>query len=98
MSQASSSWKGQTPRSCRRLKPPSSSRRLQPGESGVCRIAAIESRHEEAFLAAAKEKGLVPVVRKRVDGLNINGGDDVDIALYQSAADATDTQGGNEQQ
>jgi gamma-glutamyl-gamma-aminobutyrate hydrolase PuuD len=37
-------------------------------------------------------------VRKRVDGLNINGGDDVDIALYQSAADATDTQGGNEQQ
>ncbi|XYK80846.1 MAG: ArnT family glycosyltransferase [Labrenzia sp.] len=69
----------------------------QPRESGVCRIAAIESRHEEAFLAAAKEKGLVPVVRKRVDGLNINGGDDVDIALYQSAADATDTQGGNEQ-
>ncbi|WP_208981077.1 ArnT family glycosyltransferase [Roseibium alexandrii] len=70
----------------------------QPRESGVCRIAAIESRHEEAFLAAAKEKGLVPVVRKRVDGLNINGGDDVDIALYQSAANATDTQGGNEQQ
>ncbi|WP_420337497.1 ArnT family glycosyltransferase [Roseibium sp.] len=70
----------------------------KPGESGVCRIAAIESRHEEAFLAAAKEKGLVPVVRKRVDGLNINGGDDVDIALYQSSADATDTQGGNEQQ
>ncbi|WP_428525251.1 ArnT family glycosyltransferase [Roseibium sp.] len=71
---------------------------VKPGESGVCRIAAIESRHEEAFLAAAKEKGLVPMVRKRVDGLNINGGDDVDIALYQSAADATDTQGGNEQQ
>lgn len=71
---------------------------VQPRESGVCRIAAIESRHEEAFLAAAKEKGLVPVVRKRVDGLNINGGDDVDIALYQSAANATDTQGGNEQQ
>ena len=70
----------------------------KPGESGVCRIAAIESRHEEAFLAAAKEKGLVPVVRKRVDGLNINGGDDVDIALYQSSADAKDTQGGNEQQ
>jgi 4-amino-4-deoxy-L-arabinose transferase-like glycosyltransferase len=71
---------------------------VQPRESVVCRIAAIESRHEEAFLAAAKEKGLVPVVRKRVDGLNINGGDDVDIALYQSAANATDTQGGNEQQ
>ncbi|WP_395175980.1 ArnT family glycosyltransferase [Roseibium alexandrii] len=71
---------------------------VQPRESGVCRIAAIESRHEEAFLAAAKEKGLVPVVRKRVDGLNINGGDDVDIALYQWAANATDTQGGNEQQ
>ena len=66
--------------------------------AGSCRIAAIESRHEEAFLASAKEIGLVPEVRKRVEGLNINGGDDVDIALYQAAVSGTNTQGGDEQQ
>jgi len=72
----------------------------QPSETGAgtCRIAAIESREEDAFLAAAKEIGLVPEVRKRVDGLNINGGDDVDIALYQPAGPATGTQDGNDQQ
>ncbi len=69
-----------------------------PGAAGSCRIAAVESREEEAFLAAATEKGLVPEVRKRVEGLNINGGDDVDIALYQAAGEETETQGGNEQQ
>ncbi|WP_420332220.1 ArnT family glycosyltransferase [Roseibium sp.] len=57
----------------------------QSGDAGMCRVAAVESREETAFLAAAKEIGLVPEVRKRVDGLNINGGDDVDIALYQKA-------------
>ena len=67
-------------------------------ESGSCRIAAIESREEEAFLAAAKEIGLVPEVRKRVDGLNINGGDDVDIALYQNASAIRDTENGNAEQ
>ncbi len=49
-----------------------------------CWIAAIESRHEEAFLQAAQEIGLVPSVQKRVDGLNINGGDQVDIGLYRN--------------
>ncbi|PVB63790.1 glycosyl transferase family 39 [Labrenzia sp. 011] len=63
-----------------------------------CRVAAVESREETAFLAAAKEIGLVPVVRKRVDGLNINGGDKVDIALYQNAGSVTDTQVGNDEQ
>ena len=61
----------------------------QPVDSGACRVAAIESREETAFLEAAKEIGLVPEVRKRVDGLNINGGDDVDIALYQKADTTT---------
>ncbi|MEP1934673.1 MAG: glycosyltransferase family 39 protein [Roseibium sp.] len=64
----------------------------------VCRIAAIESREEAAFLAAAEEIGLVPEVRKRVEGLNINGGDDVDIALYQAATGQSDLDNGNEQQ
>ncbi|WP_422038756.1 ArnT family glycosyltransferase [Roseibium sp.] len=60
-----------------------------PDGGGACRVAAIESREETAFLQAAKEIGLVPEVRKRVDGLNINGGDDVDIALYQKAGATT---------
>lgn len=63
-----------------------------------CRVAAIESREEEAFLTAAKELGLVPEVRKRVDGLNINGGDDVDIALYQNAGSVTGTESSNDKQ
>ncbi len=61
-------------------------------DPATCRIAAIESREEAAFLAAAKEIGLVPEARKRVEGLNINGGDKVDIALYQKASPLTGTQ------
>ncbi len=62
-----------------------------------CHIAAIESREEAAFLEAANEKGLVPEVRKRVDGLNINGGDKVDIALYQAREAGVDAKHGNEE-
>ncbi len=70
-----------------------------PRENGSqCRVAAIESREEAAFLAAAKEIGLVPEVRKRVDGLNINGGDKVDIALYQSVKPAPGSENGNDEQ
>ncbi|MEM9634539.1 MAG: glycosyltransferase family 39 protein [Pseudomonadota bacterium] len=67
-------------------------------DPGVCRVAAIESREEQPFLAAAKEIGLVPEARKRVDGLNINGGDDVDIALYQNAKSVTGTESSNDEQ
>jgi len=67
-------------------------------QPGSCRIAAIESREEAAFLAAAEEIGLVPEARKRVEGLNINGGDDVDIALYQNAKAITGTENGNAEQ
>lgn len=71
----------------------------EAGQTHSCRVAVIESRDEAAFLAAAKENGLVPVVRKRVDGLNINGGDDLDIALYQTAAaGTTGAQNGNDKQ
>jgi len=68
------------------------------GDSASCRVAAIESREEAAFLASAKEIGLVPEVRKRVDGLNINGGDNVDIALYQKADKGTGAESGNDEQ
>ncbi|MCX2722898.1 ArnT family glycosyltransferase [Roseibium salinum] len=67
-------------------------------DPGICRVAAVESREEPAFLAAAKEIGLVPEARKRVDGLNINGGDKVDIALYQNARVGTSAEDGNEEQ
>lgn len=83
------------------ISPPGAAQFLLDGaasDDGSCRIAAVESRQEAAFLQTAGEIGLVPVVRKRVDGLNINGGDDVDIALYQAAPDATGTSDGNEQQ
>ncbi len=80
------------------ISPEGAAKFLTEDNSAGCRIAAVESRNEEAFLATAKEIGLVPEVRKRVEGLNINGGDDVDIALYQAAASGTDKQDGNEQQ
>lgn len=64
----------------------------------VCRVAAVESREETAFLQAAREIGLVPEVRKRVEGLNINGGKKVDIALYQAAGPTTGAEEGNDEQ
>ncbi|MHA7772637.1 ArnT family glycosyltransferase [Roseibium sp. M-1] len=67
-------------------------------QPAMCRVAAVESREEAAFLQAAKEIGLVPEVRKRVDGLNINGGDKVDIALYQAASPTTGAEEGNDEQ
>ncbi len=85
-----------------RIVSPAAAADFLSGENGTdvtaCRVAAIESRDEEAFLAAAKEKGLVPEVRKRVDGLNINGGDEVDIALYQTAGRTTGADNGDDEQ
>ncbi|MCK7615915.1 ArnT family glycosyltransferase [Roseibium sediminicola] len=65
---------------------------------GSCRIAAIESREQAAFDEAASEFGLVPKAGKEVDGLNINGGKDVRITLYQNAKSVTDTENGNAEQ
>jgi len=65
---------------------------------GSCRIAAIESREQAAFQDAATEIGLVPEARKEVDGLNINGGDNVTITLYQNAKSVTGTENGNAEQ
>lgn len=47
-----------------------------------CRIAVIEKRQEESFLAAAAATGLVPELRGRVEGININGGRTLDLGLY----------------
>ncbi|MFN4008364.1 MAG: ArnT family glycosyltransferase [Pannonibacter sp.] len=68
--------------------------RLIPGEAAAaflaetaqmpnpCRIAVIEKRQEESFLAAAAATGLVPELRGRVEGVNINGGRTLDLGLY----------------
>lgn len=54
-----------------------------PENADSCRIAAIESREKDAFLAALDAKRLVPELVGEVDGLNINGGDEVLIGLYR---------------
>lgn len=57
---------------------------LEPDSSGAagCRVAAVESRLEKAFLEPFAEQGLVPQPVSRVEGLNINGGKKMDIGLY----------------
>ncbi|WP_083812170.1 ArnT family glycosyltransferase [Polymorphum gilvum] len=55
---------------------------------GACRVAIVESRQEQAFLAAAQGLGLVPVAADRVDGLNINGGRRLDLGLYLAGTGA----------
>lgn len=48
----------------------------------TCRIAVIEKRQEESFLTAAAASGLVPELRGRLEGVNINGGRTLDLGLY----------------
>ncbi|NBN62428.1 glycosyltransferase family 39 protein [Microvirga tunisiensis] len=74
--------------------------RLVPGEAAAtflkespsvpdaCRIAVVEKRQEEAFLAAAATLGLVPDLRGRVEGVNINGGRKLDLGLYVAGSAA----------
>ncbi|WP_417668843.1 ArnT family glycosyltransferase [Roseibium sp.] len=65
----------------------------EAGRNGTgCRIAVIESRQEAAFLGAAEARGLVPELVSRLDGLNINGGKQLDIGLYRAAEPKADTQ------
>jgi len=63
---------------------------LADATAGGCRIAAIESRQQEAFLKAASADGLVPTQVSRVDGLNINGGKRMEISLYQPGSADTE--------
>lgn len=59
----------------------------EPGEGATarCRIAVVDALHEAAFLAALTELG-APREKSmvRVTGLNINGGDELDIGLYSA--------------
>ncbi|WP_209015092.1 ArnT family glycosyltransferase [Roseibium limicola] len=54
----------------------------EAGTARACRLSAVESQFEERFLQEAGKNGLVPVLLDRVQGLNINGGDRLDIGLY----------------
>ncbi|MDJ0929548.1 hypothetical protein [Breoghania sp.] len=50
---------------------------------GTCRVAAVESRYEGKFLDAAKAEGVALTLSSRVEGVNINGGWQLDIAVYK---------------
>ncbi|MFN4169578.1 MAG: glycosyltransferase family 39 protein, partial [Pannonibacter phragmitetus] len=70
------------------LGPPEEAAAFLAQEPGSCRLAVVESRQEQAFLAAAGKDGLVPVLAGRVQGLNINGGRQLDLGLYLPGAAA----------
>jgi 4-amino-4-deoxy-L-arabinose transferase-like glycosyltransferase len=52
--------------------------------AGACRMAFVEHRQEEEFIARAREKGLTPRLVGRVAGINTNGGKALDIGVYRS--------------
>lgn len=57
---------------------------LEAGDA--CRVAVVEGREEEAFLAALAQAGRpAPRSETRVTGLNINGGDELDLGLYKAS-------------
>ncbi|WP_037545238.1 ArnT family glycosyltransferase [Stappia stellulata] len=52
---------------------------------GGCRIAVVDTRHEADFLSALAALGVTRDKSSvRVTGLNINGGDEMDIGLYSA--------------
>jgi hypothetical protein len=51
---------------------------------GACRIAFVEKRQEEPFIAAGIEAKAAPRLLSRVDGVNLNGGRRLDIGVYLS--------------
>lgn len=51
-------------------------------EGGACRIAFVEKRLEEAFIATTIQDGRAPRLLSRVDGVNLNGGRRLDIGVY----------------
>lgn len=70
------------------LGPPEEAAAFLAQQPGSCRLAVVESRQEQAFLAASSKDGLVPVLAGRVQGLNINGGRQLDLGLYLPGAAA----------
>lgn len=65
-----------------RLIPGNEAATFLAAQPKTCRIAVIEKRQEESFLTAAAASGLVPELRGRVEGVNINGGRTLDLGLY----------------
>jgi 4-amino-4-deoxy-L-arabinose transferase-like glycosyltransferase len=52
---------------------------------GPCRMAFVEGRMAKGFADRAAALGLAPTPIGRVEGININGGKQLDIAVYRSA-------------
>jgi 4-amino-4-deoxy-L-arabinose transferase-like glycosyltransferase len=50
---------------------------------GPCRYALVEARHERAFAQRAEAIGLRYAFAGRVEGININGGRSLSIAIYR---------------
>ncbi len=48
-----------------------------------CRVATVESRYESDFLDRARAEGVALTLSSRIEGVNINGGDELDIAVYK---------------
>jgi hypothetical protein len=53
---------------------------------GPCRFALIELRQERAFAQRAEAIGLLYASGAKVEGININGGRTLSIAIYRSEA------------
>jgi hypothetical protein len=51
---------------------------------GPCRYALVEARHQRAFAQRAEAIGLRYDLAGRVDGININGGRPLSIAIYRT--------------
>jgi 4-amino-4-deoxy-L-arabinose transferase-like glycosyltransferase len=51
---------------------------------GPCRFAIIERRQENAFVQRAEAVGLRYTAHARIEGININGGRSLSIAIYRS--------------
>jgi 4-amino-4-deoxy-L-arabinose transferase-like glycosyltransferase len=57
--------------------------------AGRCRIGVVEGRGEQSFLETAESLDLRPELAGRVEGININGGDELDLGIYLPAKDGT---------
>jgi 4-amino-4-deoxy-L-arabinose transferase-like glycosyltransferase len=50
---------------------------------GECRMAFVDRRQEEAFLARSAAIGITPALQTRVEGINLNGGRKLHIGVYR---------------
>ncbi len=63
---------------------------LAAASPGACRVAVVERRDEDAFLAAASEAGAGVQLRLRVGGYSVENGGRLDIGIYVAEAAAGD--------